>query len=136
MELSENERNYLINQPLGRLATLSRDGAPQVRPVGFTLNEDLGTIDIIGRDLAASQKFRNIRRDGRVSLVVDDLASTDPWSPRGIEIRGRADALVATTPCETSTTGHDLIRIHPTRVISWGIDSNAFAAPLARDVPA
>jgi hypothetical protein len=24
----------------------------------------------------------------RVTLVVDDLATTDPWSPRGLEVRG------------------------------------------------
>jgi pyridoxamine 5'-phosphate oxidase family protein len=132
VQLSENERTFLTTQPLGRLATLAPQGAPQVRPVGFTLNEALGTIDIIGRNLAASQKFRNIRRDGRVSLVVDDLESTDPWKPRGIEIRGTAEALE-----ESDATGGGtgaLIRIHPERVLSWGIDSNAFAPPLTRDV--
>jgi hypothetical protein len=43
----------------------------------------------------------------------DDLASTDPWRPCGIEIRGRA---------ETVTEPHPLIRIHPDRVIAWGLD--------------
>jgi len=132
VQLSDNERTYLITQPLGRLATLAPSGAPQVRPVGFTLNEALGTIDIVGHNLAASQKFRNIQRDGRASLVVDDLESTDPWKPRGIEIRGHAEA-------HEGPDGPDggpgaLIRIHPERVLSWGIDSDAFAAPLARQV--
>ena len=132
MQLSDNERTYLATQPLGRLATLAPTGAPQVRPVGFTLNDALGTIDIVGHNLAASQKFRNIRRDGRVSLVVDDLESTDPWKPRGIEIRGHAEAL-------EGSVGNDagpgtLIRIHPDRVLSWGIDSDPFAPPLARQV--
>jgi pyridoxamine 5'-phosphate oxidase family protein len=44
----------------------------------------------------------------------DDLSSTDPWRPRGIEVRGRAEAIETPRP---------LIRIHPQRIVSWGIDS-------------
>jgi pyridoxamine 5'-phosphate oxidase family protein len=133
MDLSENERNYLNSQPLGRLATLAPDGSPQSRPVGFFLNEELGTIDIGGHNLGSSQKFRNVQRDGRVTLVVDDLASIDPWSPRGIEIRGQAEAMTNAEPPRPGFSS-DLIRIHPTRVLAWGLDSNAFAPPLARNV--
>jgi pyridoxamine 5'-phosphate oxidase family protein len=43
--------------------------------------------------------------------VIDDLASTDPWRPRGVEVRGRAEALDEPT----------IIRIHPERVVSWGL---------------
>ena len=132
MQLSDNERTYLTTQPLGRLATLAPTGAPQVRPVGFTLNEALSTIDIVGHNLTASQKFRNIQRDGRVSLVVDDLETTDPWKPRGIEIRGEAEALGGSTGADVGRGA--LIRVHPDRVLSWGIDSDAFAPPLARPV--
>ena len=132
MQLSDNERTYLTTQPLGRLATLAPTGAPQVRPVGFTLNEALSTIDIVGHNLTASQKFRNIQRDGRVSLVVDDLETTDPWKPRGIEIRGRAEALEGSAGADVGPGA--LIRIHPDRVLSWGIDSDAFAPPLTRHV--
>jgi hypothetical protein len=28
----------------------------------------------------------------------------------------------------------ELIRIHPNRVLAWGLDSDAFAQPLARNV--
>jgi pyridoxamine 5'-phosphate oxidase family protein len=132
MQLSENERTYLTTQPLGRLATLAPGGAPQVRPVGFTLNEALGTIDIVGMNLETSQKFRNVQRDGRASLVVDDLESTDPWKPRGIELRGHAEAHEG--PEAPDGGPRALIRIHPERVLSWGIDSDAFAPPLARQV--
>lgn len=133
MDLSENEHNYLNSQPLGRLATLAPDGAPQSRPVGFFLNDALGTIDIGGHNLGRSQKFRNVQRDGRVTLVVDDLASIDPWAPRGIEIRGEAEAL---TDAEAPRPGFssELIRIHPKRVLAWGLDSDAFAPPLSRNV--
>jgi pyridoxamine 5'-phosphate oxidase family protein len=133
MNLSENEHNYLNSQPLGRLATLAPDGSPQSRPVGFFLNEALGTIDIGGHNLGRSQKFRNVQRDGRVTLVVDDLASIDPWAPRGIEIRGEAEALTDAEPPRPGFSS-ELIRIHPNRVLAWGLDSDAFAAPLARNV--
>lgn len=133
MDLSPNERDYLLSQPLGRLATLAPDGSPQARPVGFFLNEELGTIDIGGHDLGRSQKFRNIQRDGRVTLVVDDLATIDPWAPRGIELRGIAEPLTDLHPGRPGFST-ELIRIRPTRVLSWGLDSDAFAAPIARDV--
>jgi pyridoxamine 5'-phosphate oxidase family protein len=130
---TDAEKTYLDNQPLGRLATIGPDGAPQTRPVGFTYNHDLDTIDIGGRDLTASQKYRNILADVRVSFVVDDLASVTPWKPRGIEIRGTAEALVAAPLREGFTA--DLIRIHPARVLAWGLDTDAYAAPHARNVP-
>jgi pyridoxamine 5'-phosphate oxidase family protein len=115
------------------LATLASDGSPQTRPVGFFLNEELGTIDIGGHNLGQSQKFRNIQRDGRVAFVVDDLASIDPWSPRGIEIRGEAEAIVDAEPSRPGFSS-ELIRIRPNRLLSWGLESDAFAPPLARNI--
>ncbi|MHB6907893.1 pyridoxamine 5'-phosphate oxidase family protein [Streptomyces sp. DB-54] len=41
------ERAYLADQPLARLATTGPNGGPQVRPVGFVLNDD-DTLDIGG----------------------------------------------------------------------------------------
>ena len=51
-------------------------------------------------------------RTGRAAIVIDDMASTDPWHPRGIEVRGRGEAVVFPAP---------MIRIHPARVVSWGL---------------
>jgi pyridoxamine 5'-phosphate oxidase family protein len=129
---TDAEQSYLDSQPLGRLATLGPDGAPQTRPVGYTYNRELNTIDIGGHNLAASRKYRNIQADARVSFVVDDLASVTPWRPRGIEIRGTAEVLAA-DPMRPGFTA-DLIRIHPARVLAWGLDTNAFAATNARNV--
>ena len=56
--------------------------------------------------------LRGARRSGRAAIVVDDLASVDPWRPRGIEVRGRAEAVDGDRP---------LIRIRPDRVVSWGL---------------
>src|SRR5258708_32353253 len=82
MPLTRAEIDYLEVQQLGRLATIQPDGSPQVKPVGFRYNPELATIDIGGFRMSASQKFRNVSRDGRAALVVDDIASTQPWRAR------------------------------------------------------
>ncbi|WP_028931344.1 PPOX class F420-dependent oxidoreductase [Pseudonocardia asaccharolytica] len=118
------ELGYLREQPLGRLATLGPDGSPQVRPVGFYIDEQTGTIDVGGLDNPSTQKWRNVSRDGRVSLVVDDLASTNPWRPRAVEIRGVAELLPDARPAGAFPgIAPGVIRIHPRRVLSFGIDS-------------
>jgi pyridoxamine 5'-phosphate oxidase family protein len=119
--LSADVIAYLRSQRLGRLATVDRDGAPQNNPVGFRYNDELGTIDIGGRDMGATRKFRNVAGNPKVAFVVDDLASVQPWRPRCAEIRGRAEALrdLASQPSGFSA---EIIRIYPERVISFGLD--------------
>ena len=119
---SKAELQYLSGgRQLGRLATVGADGTPHVVPVGWIYNAARDTIDIGGHELGRTKKFRDVDRTGRAAIVIDDLASTDPWRPRGIEIRGRGEAIAMPTP---------LIRIHPERIVSWGID----ARPSARTV--
>jgi len=118
------ELDYLASQRLGRLVTLGRDGAPQVRPVGFGVSA--GVLVIGGYDLAATQKFRNIDHDSRVAFLVDALASVDPWHVRGVEVRGTALGIPATDGV------HAVIRIHPQRIITWGLDNGG--RPNARNV--
>jgi pyridoxamine 5'-phosphate oxidase family protein len=116
---SEAELAYLNGgRRLGRLATVGADGTPHVVPVGWSHNRELDTIDVGGRDLAASKKFRDAARSGRAAIVIDDLESVDPWRPRGIEVRGRAEAL---------TGSRELIRIHPERIVSWGLERDRSA---------
>jgi pyridoxamine 5'-phosphate oxidase family protein len=110
MGFHDFEIAYLRSQRLGRLATAKPDGTLQNSPVGFTYNAELGTIDIGGFNNTASRKYRNVADNGRAAFVVDDLASTDPWRVRCLEVRGRAEAV------------GDLIRLHPKRIISFGID--------------
>jgi pyridoxamine 5'-phosphate oxidase family protein len=122
---TDAELKYLASQRLGRLATAKPDGTLQVSPVGFRVNKETGTIDIAGHGMAGSRKFRNIADNGRVAFVVDDVPSVNPWTVRCLEIRGRGEAI--TTPADSaygpSPTGIDgaIIRIHPTRIISFGI---------------
>ncbi|MEW2356625.1 PPOX class F420-dependent oxidoreductase [Spirillospora sp. NPDC029432] len=123
MEFTEIEREYLSTQRLGRLATVGPHGDPQNNPVGFRINDELGTVDIHGLNLAATRKFRNVQGNDQVSLVIDDLMSVRPWRVRGIEIRGRAEALTGQdTPAGVSP---EVIRIHPRAVFAWGLDGAA-----------
>ena len=111
---SHAELAYLTRERrLARLATVGKDGTPHVVPVGFGYNPEHDSIDIGGHDFARTKKYRDVVRSGRAAVVVDDLASTDPWIPRGVEVRGPAEAISEPRP---------LIRVYPRRVVSWGID--------------
>jgi len=113
---------YLQSQRLGRLATVDRTGAPQNNPVGFRYNAELGTIDIGGRNMGASRKFRNLAGNPRVAFVVDDIASVQPWRVRCVEIRGRGEALRDQSG-QLPGFSAEIIRVYPERVISFGLDS-------------
>ncbi len=115
------ERTYLATQTLGRLATVQPDGTLQVSPVGFHYNDSAATIDIHGYNVAASRKFRNVAHNGRVAFVVDDIASRQPWRVRCLEIRGHAEAIDAPPDAAGELDGA-IIRIHPQRIISFGIN--------------
>jgi pyridoxamine 5'-phosphate oxidase family protein len=108
------ELNYLQGARLGRIATVGRHGTPHVVPVGmWSYNRKLDTIDASGRDPARTKWFRDVARSGRAAIVTDDLASTNPWHPRAIEVRGRAEAI---------DDPEALVRIYPDHVVSWGLD--------------
>ncbi|MFF1558574.1 PPOX class F420-dependent oxidoreductase [Streptomyces sp. NPDC058279] len=117
---SEAELSYLRSQRLGRLATVDPAGQPQANPVGFFPQED-GTILVGGASMGTTKKWRNLKANPRLSLVVDDLVSTRPWRVRGIEIRGHATLEVGTHALGPHFSP-EVIRIHPTRVVTWGLD--------------
>lgn len=124
---TEAELDYLARQRLGRLATQQPDGTLQVSPVGFGVNTELGTIDIGGRAMAASRKYRNVAANGQAAFVVDDIAATDPWTVRCLEIRGRAEA-IGNPGDSRANVGGPIIRLHPRRIISFGVDPGNPAA--------
>jgi pyridoxamine 5'-phosphate oxidase family protein len=97
---------------LARVATVGADGTPHVVPTGWLYNPEHDTIDLGGRDLAATRKYRDVARSGRAAIVVDDVLP--PWQPRAVEVRGRAEALGGPPP---------LIRIHADDIRSWGLDT-------------
>jgi pyridoxamine 5'-phosphate oxidase family protein len=120
---SDDAVAYLESQRLGRLATVGRDGAPQVVPVGFRLNRELGTIDVGGRAMGGTKKFADVAREHRAAIVVDDVLP--PWRPRGVEVRGRAEALATGGEAWGRGWSPELIRIWPDRVRAWGLDEKA-----------
>jgi len=120
MALSTEAVEYLSSQPLGRLATVAPDGTPQVNPVGFHYDAALDVIDIGGHNLAASKKFRNVEAGSKAAFVVDDIESFQPWRVRGVEIRGTAEVLRDHEPPMRGMS-REIIRIHPERVIVWGL---------------
>jgi pyridoxamine 5'-phosphate oxidase family protein len=119
----EAELEYLSGGlQLGRIATVGADGTPHVVPVGWIYNAARDTIDVGGHELEGSKKFRDVAHTGRAAIVIDDLESTDPWRPRAVEVRGRAEAIALPTP---------LIRIYPERIISWGLGQARSARTVA-----
>jgi pyridoxamine 5'-phosphate oxidase family protein len=133
------EVGYLASQPLGRLATVGADGRPHVMPVGVFHDPETGTL-VIGSaaNMPASKKFRDAQVNPDVAVVVDDLASSEPWTPRGIEVRGRAVAHLSGGTELGRRLGagfpfHEAyLAIHPRRVVAWGIDTDSFTTS-ARD---
>ncbi|MFD8211067.1 PPOX class F420-dependent oxidoreductase [Streptomyces sp. NPDC059695] len=67
----------------GKLATVRDDGSPHVVPVWFLLDGD----DLVFNTGKDTVKGRNLARDGRVSLCVDD--DTPPFAY--VSLRGRAE---------------------------------------------
>jgi pyridoxamine 5'-phosphate oxidase family protein len=125
---TQNELEYLRERRpdrLARIATVGRDGTPHVVPVGWRLNAGLDTIDVGGMEPERTKKFKDVRRSGRAAIVIDDLVSTDPWQPRGIEVRGHAEAIEG---------DRALIRIHPARIVSWGLESEDITQRHSRTV--
>ena len=129
MILTDAEQRFLARQPLGRLATIGPDGTPQVKPLAFTYNAALGTIDISGWNMGASAKYRNIQANPRVALVVDEMTEASMEGAHFLEIRGVAEAATGSA----SADGHlaaEIIRIRPRRVVSFNVDPDhpGFAA--------
>jgi pyridoxamine 5'-phosphate oxidase family protein len=103
------------------LATVGPNGTPQVKPLGFTYNSTLGTIDIAGFNMARSAKYRNVRTNPDVAFVVDEVTESTMEGAHFLEIRGVARTAMGTRDLH----GHlapEIIRIHPRRVVSFNVD--------------
>jgi len=123
VRLSPAQLDYLLGERrLGRLATADATGRPHVVPVGWSYNKDLGTIDISGRNFAATRKYRNVQDNPQAAFVVDDVLP--PWRPRSVMVQGTAQALA---PHDAGGT-EAMIRIVPRKITSWGLDSDPTAS--------
>jgi pyridoxamine 5'-phosphate oxidase family protein len=125
------EIEYLQGQRLGRLATVNESGEPHVVPTSFRYNAELDSIDIGGHNLGKSKKFRDVARTGRAAFVVDDVLPS--WQARGVEVRGWAEVFSGDGEKVNSDFDAELIRLHPSRIVGWGIDTNPYR-PNSRSV--
>ena len=110
---TDPEIEYLRSQRLARLATSSASGQPDVSAVGFGIDGD--AIVSGGLDITKTVRHRHLSENPRATIVIDDLASIDPWQPRGVKVRGTA-----------TMEDHDgglRIRIQPEVIWSWGINT-------------
>ncbi|KUJ69020.1 pyridoxamine 5-phosphate oxidase [Streptomyces albus subsp. albus] len=76
-----------------KLSTVRADGSPHVAPVWFLLDGD----DVVFNTAKESVKGRNLARDGRAALCVDD--DRPPFS--FVTVRGRAE--LSEDPAELRT---------------------------------
>ena len=121
-KFTPEEIAYLQSQRLGRLATVSEKGEPHVVPVGFRYNPEQDSIDIGGHNIVPTKKYRDAVRYGRVAFVVDDVLP--PWKPRMIEVRGTVEGLPEGGKAIVEAFSPEILRITPTRIISFGMNSD------------
>lgn len=114
---SPAEIDYVVRQPLDRLATVGADGRPHVMPVGVSYDPDTDAL-VVGSatDMPRSKKFRDARRNPDVAIVVDD---------GGTELGRRLGAGFDFHPA--------YLRIRPRRILAWGLDGDSYSLQ-ARDV--
>jgi len=115
------EIEYLAGQRLGRIATVGPDGQPHVVPTSFRYNAEHDAIDVGGLRMSQTKKLRDVQRTGRASIVVDDVLP--PWQPRMIEVRGTAEVVPSGGKAFSERFEDTIVRIRPTRIVAFGIDS-------------
>jgi hypothetical protein len=116
----------------GKLATSRADGRPHVTPIWFVVDGD----DLVFTTAASSVKGRNLQREGRAAIAVDDQTppysyvmvegaaqcTTDPdellrWATR-IGARYMGDHRAAEYGRRNGVAGELLVRITPTKVVA------------------
>jgi len=122
MSFTDEEIAYLRSQRLARIATVAPDGQPDVLPVGHEFD---GThLYVGGLDPAKTRRFRNVQAGNtKVALVVDDIVSADPWTPRYLRIYGTAE--LVELPGRFGPAPY--MRITPTVSWSWNLQGRPFA---------
>ena len=129
---SQKETEYLRSQRLARIGTAAAASStggsiqPDVVPVGFDFDGQYFYVS--GMNLIKSTKYKNVQKNSKVALVIDDLNSVNPWEPRGIRVYGTAD-IVTRQGGYMQQTDHPsatYLRIKPLKKWSWGIEAPVF----------
>lgn len=123
---TDAEKDYIKGQRLCRIATVARDGQPDVAAVGFGFDGE-SIFFVTGHAQRKTLKHLNVLRGNpRVALVIDDLPSVDPWRPRMLKIHGHAE-IVETDDGNVlpfDDRSQPLLKITPDRKWSFGIDAD------------
>jgi PPOX class probable F420-dependent enzyme len=88
LSMNTEERDaFLASERTCRVASIGRDGSPHVTPLWFAWDGTALWLTSIVR----SQRWTDLRRDNRVSVIVD---AGGPFTElRGVELRGRAEVV-------------------------------------------
>lgn len=87
--MTDDERDdFLRSQPVCRVATVGVSGRPHVSALWFVWD---GTAVWLN-SLTRSQRWTDIERDPRLSVIVDD-GGADFLRLRGVELRGQAEVV-------------------------------------------
>ncbi len=129
---TEKEIEYLSTQRLGRLATIDSAGNPHVVPVGFRYNPETDTIDIGGHRPNQTRHWEHAARHPRVAFVVDDVLP--PWKPRMIEIKADVELLQSGGQSIVESFAPEILRLHPVRIVTFGLEPGRTSTPDSRKV--
>ncbi len=129
---------FIESQKTIQVATLNKDGTSHLMPLWFAI-DDGG--DIVLETFTKSQKIKNLERDDRISVLLEDGATYPEL--KGVSIRGRAElirdhdrvhdlhlaVLVRNMPgvdrdalskaTASMVPKKTIIKIKPERIISW-----------------
>ncbi len=83
---AERARDHIRSNPRAVLATMRRDGTPQMSPVVCAVDDD-GRVVISTRETAV--KTKNVRRDGRAWLCVLPTGFFGAW----VQVEGQVDVV-------------------------------------------
>ena len=128
---SEKEIQYLKSQHLARIATASVSSEkedkkgfiqPDIVPVGFDFDGEY--LYVGGMNILKSTKYKNVLKNNKVAIVIDDLKSEDPRDAQAIKIYGTAD--IVTRQSGYMDQRAEYIRVKREKKWSWGIDEPAF----------
>ncbi len=129
------ELAFLKSQQLCRLATANASGQPHVTPLAFHFDEETNTFIVGGAyGFATRKKWRDVAENRKVALVFDGIVSENPWKVAGIEIRGVAERLQTGGKVIGPNFDPECFRITPKRIVSWGIEGEAYGPAHARSV--
>jgi PPOX class probable F420-dependent enzyme len=129
--LTEAQTEFLRWARVGRLATVSADGAPHVVPVCPVLDGE----EVVFLVMSGTAKLRNLRGEPRVALVIDDYR--EDWDANaGLLIQGSARFLEGADwerargllndkftqyPTMWPIERDPIVAVEPERVVSWGL---------------